>query len=230
MNKLLLSTLFAVAFLSISFGSSQEAFAGMAEITVTKTVTSGGPLDANSFDLFVDDGVITQVQNGVPHTVNPGSSIKITESISDPLTTQYLPTYSGDCIEDNLNDDKRNQIHDLVAKANALQAAINANPNDPLNDDKEQSIHDLLSKARALFLAISATVPINQGNNLSCEITNDFLPVTSPTIHAVGGTLIPIDTTALLLASAQSTSWMIPVVLSVLGIGLFVVSRKSENS
>jgi len=46
----------------------------------------------------------------------------------------------------------------------------------------------------------------------------------------VGGELLPIETTSLLLAGAQSFSWMIPVVLSVLGIGLFVVSRKSENS
>ncbi len=44
----------------------------------------------------------------------------------------------------------------------------------------------------------------------------------------VGGEFLLIDSTALLLAGAQSTSWMIPLVLSVLGIGLFVVSRKSE--
>jgi len=46
----------------------------------------------------------------------------------------------------------------------------------------------------------------------------------------VGGEIIPIQTTSLILAGAQTFSWMIPVVLSVLGIGLFVVSRKSENS
>ncbi len=44
----------------------------------------------------------------------------------------------------------------------------------------------------------------------------------------IGGELLPLDTTALLLAGAQTFSWMIPVVLSVLGIGLFVVSRKSD--
>jgi len=44
----------------------------------------------------------------------------------------------------------------------------------------------------------------------------------------VGGKIIPIETTSLLLAGAQTFSWMIPVILSVLGIGLFVVSRKSE--
>jgi hypothetical protein len=42
----------------------------------------------------------------------------------------------------------------------------------------------------------------------------------------VGGELLPIDSTALLLANTQSFSWMIPLVLSGIGIGLFVVSRK----
>jgi len=53
--------------------------------------------------------------------------------------------------------------------------------------------------------------------------------ISSPNIP-VGGEIIPIETTTLLLAGIQSFSWMIPVTLSVLGIGLFVVSRKSENS
>jgi len=47
----------------------------------------------------------------------------------------------------------------------------------------------------------------------------------------VAGVSLPIDITTLLLAGlSQNAAWMIPVVLSVLGIGLFVVSRKSENS
>jgi len=50
------------------------------------------------------------------------------------------------------------------------------------------------------------------------------------TEDVVGGEFLPINSTSLLLASAQSFSWMIPVVLSGIGIGLFVVSRKSENS
>ena len=45
----------------------------------------------------------------------------------------------------------------------------------------------------------------------------------------VGGEIIPIETTSLLLAGAQSFSWMIPLVVSGIGIGLFVVSRKSKN-
>ncbi len=42
----------------------------------------------------------------------------------------------------------------------------------------------------------------------------------------VGGTPIPIDTTSLLLAGTQMTaSWMIPVIVSVIGIGI-VIARK----
>jgi len=70
------------------------------------------------------------------------------------------------------------------------------------------------------------------GNVGDLEIFNTLTPPPPPPPDdgVVGGELLPIDTTALLLAGAQSFYWMIPVVLSVLGIGLFVVSRKSENS
>jgi len=55
-----------------------------------------------------------------------------------------------------------------------------------------------------------------------------WFQITAKSDEVVGGEFSPIDSTALMLAGAQSFSWMIPVVLSVLGIGLFVVSRKSE--
>jgi len=58
----------------------------------------------------------------------------------------------------------------------------------------------------------------------------DFCDVGTLDGVLVGGKLLQTDNTSLLLAGAQTFSWMIPLVLSVLGIGLFVVSRKSENS
>ena len=46
----------------------------------------------------------------------------------------------------------------------------------------------------------------------------------------VGGSMIPIDTTALLLAGVQSISmWMIPVVIAGVGISIFVVIRKNNH-
>jgi len=41
----------------------------------------------------------------------------------------------------------------------------------------------------------------------------------------VGGEIIPIETTSLILAGTQTFSWMIPIVLSILGIGI-VIARK----
>jgi hypothetical protein len=43
----------------------------------------------------------------------------------------------------------------------------------------------------------------------------------------VGGESIPIDSASLILAGAQTFSWMIPVLLSGIGIGLLVASRKN---
>ena len=60
-----------------------------------------------------------------------------------------------------------------------------------------------------------------------CVKATKMEPTTPPT-PTVGGEFLQIETTSLILAGAQSFSWMIPLVLSVLGIGLFVVSRKSE--
>jgi len=62
------------------------------------------------------------------------------------------------------------------------------------------------------------------------QFTQTFSQQPQPESQVIGGEIIPIESTSLILAGAQSFSWMIPVVLSVIGIGLFVVSRKSENS
>ena len=64
---------------------------------------------------------------------------------------------------------------------------------------------------------------VNGGQAL---LTQQIRVTTSESL-VIGGTLLTIDSTALILAGAQTFSWMIPVVMSVAGIGLFVVSRKS---
>jgi len=65
-------------------------------------------------------------------------------------------------------------------------------------------------------------------SSFDIEVIDPTPPPPPPPSPPVGGEIIPIQTISLLLAGAQSFSWMIPVVLSILGIGLFVVSRKSE--
>ncbi len=71
---------------------------------------------------------------------------------------------------------------------------------------------------------------INSGAVLDCGIISGTISIPGIVNECpvVGGELLSIDSTALILANAQTFSWMIPVLLSVLGIGLFVVSRKSK--
>lgn len=65
---------------------------------------------------------------------------------------------------------------------------------------------------------ISGTVSI-PGIVNECPSVDEDVPV--------GGTLIPIDSTSLLLVGTQLTvSWLIPVLVSVVGIGLALVRRK----
>jgi len=45
-------------------------------------------------------------------------------------------------------------------------------------------------------------------------------------VSQIGGEIISIESSSLILAGANSFSWMIPVVLSVLGIGLVFLRRK----
>ena len=61
-------------------------------------------------------------------------------------------------------------------------------------------------------------------------IANDIAYQNSIETKKVGGELLSVDSTVFILAGAQSTSWIIPVLLSGIGIGLVLVRKKSENS
>jgi len=63
---------------------------------------------------------------------------------------------------------------------------------------------------------------IANGDGCSATCQSEVPPSETP----VGGQIVPIESTALLLAGAQSTTWLIPLVLSAAGIGLVLVRRK----
>ncbi len=84
-----------------------------------------------------------------------------------------------------------------------------------------------------MYVTLFGCIFQNSGTINPLEKVDDrggtFETIASP-CGPVGGDFLQVDNTALLLAGAQSFSWMIPLVLSGIGIGLFVVSRKSKNS
>jgi len=89
-----------------------------------------------------------------------------------------------------------------------------------------------ISTPTGAFVGIQSTEIISRveivevsGENGSVAAIDDVrFELVSPPI---GGTLVPIDTTALLLAGVQSISmWMIPVVVAGIVIGVFVIKRR----
>ena len=91
---------------------------------------------------------------------------------------------------------------------------------------------DGLTDVEEQALGTDPNNPDTDGDGISDgdEVQNgtDPLNPNDPNVQLVGGALIPIESTSLIIAGAQTFSWMIPVLLSGIGIGLFVVSRKSE--
>jgi len=88
---------------------------------------------------------------------------------------------------------------------------------DALNQGEMLIIHDV-------FVEISVDAGNVRIDHLSVDLQADTLEegIWGP----VGGTMIPIDTTALLLTGAQTTAaWMIPVIVSAIGIAI-VIARK----
>ena len=69
---------------------------------------------------------------------------------------------------------------------------------------------------------------VGNQDNLPFVLQNGWnLVDPAPVDVPIGGTFVPIDSTALLLAGVQSISmWMIPVVVAGIGIGVFVIKRR----
>jgi hypothetical protein len=61
------------------------------------------------------------------------------------------------------------------------------------------------------------------------ELLEEFAlkPEDIPQETIIGGNFLPINSSALLIAGVQSTIWIIPVVLSIVGISVLMASRKS---
>ncbi len=127
----------------------------------------------------------------------------------------------------------------ITSPINSLSDLLNVmeDPNFLSKLEDQQILFEALNEFAVPVSSLIATPsefsPSQFGDGVAILGTIDTIIVTRPQQaphQGVGGEIIPIETTSLILSNTQSFSWMIPVVLSGLGIGLFVVSRKSENS
>ena len=152
-------------------------------------------------------------------------------AVYDPVTdTAYVFDDASGTVYVGISSPGPSSAHDLQNCCPSVAGFIDSPNGDNLHPDSGTAdvtanlVWNLGSLApgqmKILDVILAAGSDLNDLNNQIQLAKNMFV--------VVGGELIPIESTSLLLAGAQSFSWMIPVVLSVLGIGLFVVSRKSE--
>ena len=87
--------------------------------------------------------------------------------------------------------------------------------------------HNVNSQWNVLLDIETGTTGRSTDNGQSWTVIGPFvLPFDLTAPRMVGGESLSIDNTALLVAGAQSTTWLIPVVLSIVGIGLVFLRRK----
>ena len=122
------------------------------------------------------------------------------------------------------NQEVRVEIRDSTGTT-VLGTIFDTNPGDPLiqpgPNARSFDITTLMQSLEGQTVRLCFT----EEDNLF--FFNYFVDDVSLTIDTmlVGGELLPIETTSLLLAGAQSFSWMIPVIVSAIGIGI-VIARK----
>ena len=129
--------------------------------------------------------------------------------------------------EDGVSGSSNDGTFTVVERSHPLNSADDAH-------DFSLNIGDTVGFVyRYTLLALGGTFPDNTASTIlpftsvsQAQNFGDIIIASSPGA-AVGGELLPLDTTALLLAGVQmNAAWIIPVVAAGIGIGVFVIKRR----
>ena len=198
---------------------------GGGDLSVRVTCDSGSPVEVPGPTIFLDPS--GQVLNACNNQPIQGATVTLFDNIGNPgnEATQESDEFAFPPIMDP-------QTNPQITPADGTYAWL-VLPSPDSDGDGFADIDPILWKVQASAPGfVTQTAPMGNGFPIPPEVTglNFFLVPENGCPSVVGGKIIPLESTSLILAGAQSFSWMLPVVLSALGIGLFVVSRKSENS
>jgi hypothetical protein len=139
-------------------------------VSVNKVVVGTEAFSVNDFTLYVDDEMVvreafTDVATG-------------THTVSESGSPYFVPTFSGDCIADENNENVMNAIYDFLIKKQALQNAIDAQEGDDEDDAlKLALIADIDVKVSALQRTIVAYIVAQEEQDAFCTITNTYTPL-----------------------------------------------------
>jgi len=129
----------------------------------------------------------------------------------NPIIVDKSPNLKGEIFIDRISDDPLDCVALIRDTVKPTSPAVLGIAGDPDGD---------------FFLSVLEICIVDSEDNVSCPDNYATSILLSPSLP-IGGEIIPIDTTALLLSSVQGTSmWIIPIVISAAGIGLVLVRKK----
>jgi len=214
-------------------------------------------LDGDGFDSTVDDCNDSDPNTNPTGTDNPGDDVdencsgtvvcyqdldgdghgSFTFAESTFSATNGFADILGACgsafdIWDDIPDDCNDAVSSIFLGATEIIAdSIDQNCNgfDSCYFDGDDDSFGIDLVVNDNNLSCTDASALTSDNNLDCNDANPLETLICE-IVAVGGTFLPIDTTALLVAGAQTISpWLILGVLSAVGIGLAVFTLKRSR-
>jgi len=165
------------------------------------------------------------IQPGVTVTVGAGSSMTVDSDSPNQLTNKGTLN-----VEDTGKvevKDKANMLNDCRAIVNLEDGAV-IELGESGGEEAKLTNHGSLNGPGQINL-FGILIEIKNSGFISAILNpSDVIQIPSP-CAVVGGELVPLESTALLLYYSQATAaWMIPAVVSAVGIGL-VIARRCRN-
>jgi len=168
---------------------------------------------------------------------DPFSPFLCVPSTGTPTVFADTPPYTVNCpfnffgcnltVTDAFNQGDRFEVFDFGAPIGTTSAVANTGDQcAPNNTDPEDCLLDVDSSSGVFCLQAGP----HEISFLPIVVNADqgaaYFKLETAVCGVIGGTMIPLDTTALLLVGAQmNAAWMIPVIVAAIGIGI-VIARK----
>ena len=197
---------------------------GDVEITQTVTTLGGNQYSVWNIEAENINGLpINDFRIGIFGDWDTDSSIggdQAAYDIANDIAYQFDITFVG------ISSPRPSSTHDLRSCCDPLGAILAPNNLNALDVFDETANLNWNFGSLAPGQSVTLDVIVGAGTNLS-DLQNtiqDAKNALKPS--AIGGDIVPLDTTMVLVAGAQSSAaWMIPVLVSAIGIGI-VIARK----
>ena len=140
----------------------------------------------------------------------PIELVELRLTSTNPIIVDKTPNLSGPIFIDRISDEPLDCSAIIRSTLQPSTPAVLGIAGDPEGD---------------FFLSVLEICIVDSEDNVICP-DNYSTSILLSTELPIGGKIIPIESTSLLLVGAQSTFWLIPLVLFAAGIGMVLVKKR----